>query len=56
MASMRTYRRCTWSLPPARRPGRHLVATVATAQRAHGATGLLVWVFAANHAARAFYE
>ena len=36
--------------------GQRLVATVAAAQRAHGATGLIVWVIAANKAARAFYE
>lgn len=36
--------------------GHRLVATVAAAQRAHGATGLIVWVIAANKAARAFYE
>jgi len=36
--------------------GRRLVAAVAAAQRAHGATGLIVWVIAGNKAARAFYE
>ena len=36
--------------------GRKLVAAVAAAQRAHGATGLVVWVIAANKAARACYE
>ncbi len=36
--------------------GRRLVATVAASQRAHGATGLIVWVIAGNKAARAFYE
>ncbi|MCC7040703.1 MAG: GNAT family N-acetyltransferase [Burkholderiales bacterium] len=36
--------------------GRRLVARVAAAQRAHGATGLLVWVIAGNKPARAFYE
>ena len=36
--------------------GRRLVAAVARAQRKHGATGLIVWVIAANKAARAFYE
>jgi GNAT superfamily N-acetyltransferase len=36
--------------------GRRLVATVAAAQRAHGAHGLIVWVIAGNKAARAFYE
>ncbi len=36
--------------------GRRLVATVAAAQRANGATGLIVWVIAGNKAARAFYE
>ena len=36
--------------------GRRLVAAVAAAQRAHGAHGLIVWVIAANKAARAFYE
>ena len=36
--------------------GRRLVAAVAAAQRAHGATGMIVWVIASNKAARAFYE
>ena len=36
--------------------GRRLVAAVAAAQRAHGATGLIVWVIAANKTARSFYE
>ena len=36
--------------------GRRLVAAVAAAQKAHGATGLIVWVIAANKSARAFYE
>jgi GNAT superfamily N-acetyltransferase len=36
--------------------GQRLVATVAAAQRAHGANGLLVWVIAGNKSARAFYE
>jgi GNAT superfamily N-acetyltransferase len=36
--------------------GQRLVGTVAAAQRAHGATGLIAWVIAANKAARAFYE
>ena len=36
--------------------GRRLVATVAAAQMAHGATGMLTWVIAANKAARTFYE
>jgi GNAT superfamily N-acetyltransferase len=36
--------------------GRRLVGTVAAAQRAHGATGLLTWVIAGNRPARAFYE
>ena len=36
--------------------GRKLVAAVAAAQRAHEATGLIVWVIAGNKAARAFYE
>ena len=36
--------------------GQRLVATVAAAQRAHGATGLIVWVIAGNKSARAFYE
>jgi GNAT superfamily N-acetyltransferase len=36
--------------------GRRLVGAVAAAQREHGATCLLTWVFAANRSARAFYE
>jgi len=36
--------------------GRRLVADVAAAERAQGATGLVTWVIAANRAARAFYE
>jgi GNAT superfamily N-acetyltransferase len=36
--------------------GRRLVGSVAAAQRAHGATGLIVWVIAGNKGARAFYE
>ncbi|MEO8506707.1 MAG: GNAT family N-acetyltransferase [Betaproteobacteria bacterium] len=36
--------------------GRRLVAAVATAQRAHGANGLIAWVIAGNKPARAFYE
>ncbi|MDQ6621038.1 MAG: GNAT family N-acetyltransferase [Pseudomonadota bacterium] len=36
--------------------GRRLVGAVAAAQRALGATGLLVWVIAANRKARHFYE
>ena len=36
--------------------GRRLVGSVATAQRGHGATGLIVWVIAGNKGARAFYE
>lgn len=36
--------------------GRRLVGTVAAAQRAHGATGLLTWVIAGNRPSRAFYE
>ena len=36
--------------------GRRLVAAVAAAQRAHGATGMIAWVIASNKAARAFYE
>ena len=36
--------------------GRRLVATVAAAQRAHGADGLITWVISGNKAARAFYE
>jgi GNAT superfamily N-acetyltransferase len=36
--------------------GRRLIAAVVDAQRAHGATGMIVWVIAANKPARAFYE
>jgi L-amino acid N-acyltransferase YncA len=36
--------------------GRRLLATVAAAQRAHGATGMIAWVIAGNKAARAFFE
>jgi GNAT superfamily N-acetyltransferase len=36
--------------------GKRLVAAVAGAQRAHGATGMIVWVIAGNKVARAFYE
>lgn len=36
--------------------GRRLVAAVASAQQAHGANGLIVWVIAGNKSARAFYE
>jgi GNAT superfamily N-acetyltransferase len=36
--------------------GRRLVDAVASAQRDHGAHGLIVWVIAANKGARAFYE
>jgi len=36
--------------------GRRLVAAVASAQRDHGAHGLIVWVIAGNTAARTFYE
>lgn len=36
--------------------GRRLASTVAAAQRAHGASGMIVWVIAANKGARAFYE
>ena len=36
--------------------GQRLVATVAAAQRSHGAAGLIVWVIAGNKGARAFYE
>ena len=36
--------------------GRRLVAAVASAQRDHGANGLIVWVIAGNKGARAFYE
>lgn len=36
--------------------GRRLVREVAQAQRAHGATGLIVWVIAGNKRGRGFYE
>ena len=36
--------------------GRRLVSAVAAAQRAHGASSMLVWVIASNRGARAFYE
>jgi GNAT superfamily N-acetyltransferase len=36
--------------------GRRLVGRIAAAQRAQGATGLIVWVIAGNKGARAFYE
>jgi GNAT superfamily N-acetyltransferase len=36
--------------------GRQLVGAVAGAQQALGATGLVVWVLAANRRARTFYE
>ena len=36
--------------------GRRLVSMVADAHQAHGATGLLVWVIAANKVARQFFE
>jgi GNAT superfamily N-acetyltransferase len=36
--------------------GKRLVAAVAAAQRAHGATAMIVWVIAGNKTARAFYE
>ena len=36
--------------------GRRLVASVARAQREHGATGLIVWVIAGNKRARSFFE
>ena len=36
--------------------GRRLVASVARAQQANGAHGLVVWVIAGNKGARAFYE
>jgi len=36
--------------------GRRLVAAVAAAQRARGATGFISWVIARNQPARAFYE
>ena len=36
--------------------GRRLIAAVVDAQRSLGATGMIVWVIAANKPARAFYE
>src|SRR4051794_7355161 len=36
--------------------GRQLLGAVTAAQRALGASGLIVWVIAANRKARAFYE
>jgi GNAT superfamily N-acetyltransferase len=36
--------------------GRRLVAAVVQSMQAHGARALVVWVIAANKAARAFYE
>jgi GNAT superfamily N-acetyltransferase len=36
--------------------GRRLIAAVVDAQRAYGATGMIVWLLAANKPARAFYE
>jgi ribosomal protein S18 acetylase RimI-like enzyme len=36
--------------------GRRLVASVARAERAHGANGLIAWVMSGNKRARAFYE
>jgi GNAT superfamily N-acetyltransferase len=36
--------------------GRRMVAAVVDAQCAHGATGMIVWLLAANKPARAFYE
>ena len=36
--------------------GRALVGATVAAQRAKGATGLVVWVIAANRGARAFYD
>jgi ribosomal protein S18 acetylase RimI-like enzyme len=36
--------------------GRGLIAAVVAAQRVHGATGMIVWVIAANKPARALYE
>ena len=36
--------------------GKRLVASVAAAQRAHGAAGMIAWVIAGNKLARAFYE
>jgi ribosomal protein S18 acetylase RimI-like enzyme len=45
-------------VPEAQREGlgTRLTATVAAAQRSHGATSMIVWVIAGNKAARAFYE
>jgi GNAT superfamily N-acetyltransferase len=45
-------------VPEAQRAGigARLVATVAAAQRAHGATAMIVWVIAGNKGARVFYE
>ena len=36
--------------------GHRLVGAVVEAQRAHGATGMIVWTIAGNKSARAFYE
>jgi GNAT superfamily N-acetyltransferase len=36
--------------------GRRLLAEVVNAQRAHGATAMIVWVIASNKPARRFYE
>ena len=36
--------------------GRRLVESVARAEQAHGANGLIVWVISGNKRARAFYE
>ena len=36
--------------------GRRLIAAVVAAQRVHGATGMIVWVIAANKPARSFCE
>ncbi len=36
--------------------GRALVGATVAAQRAHGATGMVAWVIAANRGARAFYD
>jgi len=36
--------------------GRRLIAAVVDAQRARGATGMIVWTIAGNKPARAFYE
>ena len=36
--------------------GRQLLGAVTSAQRALGATGMIVWVIAANRAARQFYQ